>query len=75
MEQEIFRVKEFCDKYAISRTSFYREVWADRLQVFKRGRCTFITRAEAERWLHSLAYIKPKETMDKRYSAASLKST
>jgi len=66
MDREVYRVKEFCQRYAISRTSFYREVWAERLHIFKRGRTTLITRDEAERWLHSLAYIKPKETMDKR---------
>jgi len=74
MEPEIYRVKDFCLKYAISRTAFYREINADRLQTFKRGRCTFIARAEAERWFHDLAYIKTSEFMDKRYSAAE-KST
>jgi len=68
MEQEVLRVKEFCQKYAISRTSLYREINASRIQTFKRGRLTFITRAEAERWLHCLAYVKTKETMDKRHS-------
>lgn len=74
MEQEVLRVKDFCQKYAISRSSFYREVWDERLQVFKRGRCTFIAREEAERWFHDLAYVKSKETMDRRYSPV-LKST
>jgi hypothetical protein len=74
MQPEIFRVKDFCRRYAISRTSFYREVNADRLNIVKRGRLTFVTRTEAERWFHDLAHIKTKETMEKRYSAA-LKST
>lgn len=74
MEQEIYRIKDFCKKYAISRTSLYREINANRIQAIKRGRLTLITRAEAERWFHCLAYFKTKETMDKRYSAA-LKST
>lgn len=74
MQPEVLRVKEFCEKYAISRTSFYREVNAERLRVFKRGRCTFVAREEAERWFHCLAHYKTKETMDMRYSAA-LKST
>lgn len=74
MEQDVFRVKEFCQKYAISRTSFYREVNAKRLSAFKRGRCTLVARVEAERWFHGLAYLKTREFMDKRYSAAE-KST
>jgi hypothetical protein len=73
-EREVYRVKDFCHKYAISRTSFYREIWSKRLNVVKRGRLTFITRSEAERWFHGLGYFKTKETMEKRYSAA-LKST
>lgn len=75
MEQEMYRLKEFCKKYAISKTSVYREIKANRLQASKRGRLTFITRAEAERWFHCLAHFKTKETMDKRYSAVLEKST
>ena len=74
MEQEALRVKEFCHKYAISRTSFYREVWSDRLGTIKRGRTTLICKDEAERWFGQLAYAKSQQTMNKRYSAA-LKST
>jgi len=51
MEQELYRVREFCERYAISRTAFYREVWANRLQIIKRGSRTLVTRTEAERWL------------------------
>jgi len=75
MEQEILRVKDFCKRYAISRTSFYREINANRLRAVKRGRCTFITRAEAERWFHDLAFIKTSQFMAQRYSAAVEKST
>ena len=32
MEQEIFRVNDFCVRFAISRSEFYREVKADRLR-------------------------------------------
>ena len=53
MEQEVFRVSEFCQCYAISRTAFYREVWAKRLCIIKRGRRTLITRVDAEQWLNS----------------------
>jgi len=74
MQPVIYRVSEFCQKYAISRTSFYREVWAERLQVIKRGRLTFVAREEAERWFHDLGYIKTKETIVKRQSVLT-KST
>lgn len=55
MEQEVFRVSEFCQRYAISRTAFYREVWAKRLHIIKRGRRTLITRIDAETWLKSFS--------------------
>ena len=54
MEQEVFRVSEFCQRYAISRTAFYREVWANRLQIIKRGRRTLVARTDAEKWLEEL---------------------
>lgn len=75
MEQEIYRLKEFCQRYAISKTSLYREINAKRIQAFKRGRLTFIARAEAERWFHNLAHYKTKETMERLHSAALAKST
>jgi hypothetical protein len=74
MEPEVLRVREFCVKYAISRTSFYREIAANRLHALKRGRLTFIAQDEAERWFRSLGYIRVRESLEKRYSAA-LKST
>ena len=54
MEQVAYRVSEFCKKYVISKSSFYREVKANRLQLIKRGRTTLIMRGEAERWFASL---------------------
>ena len=54
MEQEVFRISEFCQRYAISRTAFYREIWAHRLQVFKRGRRTLVSKKNAEKWLEEL---------------------
>jgi Helix-turn-helix domain len=54
MENEAYRVSEFCQRYAISRTSLYKEIWADRLRIIKRGRRTLISRAEAERWFSNL---------------------
>jgi hypothetical protein len=66
MEQEIYRVKEFCQKYAISRTALYREIRLQRLEAIKRGRLTFITRSEADRWFRCLGYFKTKSTLHKR---------
>ncbi len=54
MEQEAYRVNEFCQRYALSKATFYREVIADRLRIIKRGRTTLIARVEAERWFETL---------------------
>jgi hypothetical protein len=54
MEQEAYRVNEFCQRYALSKATFYREVIADRLRIIKRGRSTLIARVEAERWFETL---------------------
>jgi len=57
MEQEVYRVNEFCVRYAISRSAFYREVKADRLQVMKRGCRTFVTRSDAMAWIDQQRYM------------------
>lgn len=54
MEKEAYRVSEFCERYSISRASFYREFAASRIEITKRGRSTLIDRAEAQRWFESL---------------------
>jgi hypothetical protein len=54
MDIEVYRIAEFCQRYALSRTTFYREVWAQRLCIIKRGRRTLIARTEAERWFENL---------------------
>jgi hypothetical protein len=46
---------EFCKKFCVSKSSFYREVHANRLRIYKRGKLTMIERAEAERWYASLS--------------------
>ena len=53
MEQEVFRVEEFCIRYAISRREFYREVAANKLHIIKRGRRTLVVREDAENWLQA----------------------
>ena len=54
MEKEAYRVSEFCQRYSISKASFYRETAANRLRIVKRGRATLVARAEAERWFADL---------------------
>lgn len=51
MEQEIYRVNDFCQRYAISRSGFYREIRAKRLHILKRGCRTYVARSDAETWL------------------------
>jgi hypothetical protein len=53
MEQEIYRVEDFCVRYALSRRTFYREIKANRLHVIKRGRRTYIAREDADLWLQN----------------------
>ncbi len=53
MEQEVFRVEEFCILYAISKREFYREVAAHKLNIIKRGRRTLVARVDAESWLEA----------------------
>jgi len=58
---EAYRVLEFCQRYAISKASFYREAAANRLRIVKRGRTTLVTRAEAERWFENLCQNHPHQ--------------
>lgn len=47
-------VKEFLDWARISRTTFYKEVNAGRIQLKKVGKRSLVRRADAEAWLDSL---------------------
>jgi hypothetical protein len=60
MEPVAYLVPDFCRIYAISKTSFYREVNARRLRLFKRGKRSLVERMEAERWFSSYAHT-PQE--------------
>jgi hypothetical protein len=53
MEPAAYLIPDFCRIYAISRTSFYREINAKRLRLFKRGKRSLVERVEAERWFAS----------------------
>jgi predicted DNA-binding transcriptional regulator AlpA len=57
MTTEVYRVNEFCNLFAISRTSFYREIKAKRLPVMKRGCRTYVSRVDAEAWVASQKQI------------------
>jgi hypothetical protein len=60
MEPVAYYVRDFCRIYTIPKTSFYREVNARRLRLFKRGKRSLIERAEAERWYANLTR-KPQD--------------
>lgn len=51
---QLLTVAEFLAGYSISRTSFYREVAANRIRIRKFGTATRIARADAEAWAASL---------------------
>jgi hypothetical protein len=53
-EPTAYFVSEFCKKFIISKTSFYREVNAGRLMLLKRGKRSIVDKAEAERWYTNL---------------------
>jgi hypothetical protein len=62
MEPVAYYVRDFCRIYTIPKTSFYREVNAKRLRLFKRGKRSLIERAEAERWYASLTHHAPQDS-------------
>lgn len=54
MENTLSTVPAFLKQYAISRTSFYKEVNEGRLKIIKRGRRTLICKSDADLWLENL---------------------
>lgn len=56
-----FSVRDFCQWANISRSSFYKEVNAGRIQPVKLGKKTLILCKEAERWLSELPHACGKE--------------
>lgn len=51
---ELMTVAEFCLRYSIGRTSFYREVAKSRIAIRKYGAATRVARADAEAWVAAL---------------------
>lgn len=54
---QLMTVAEFCARYSIGRTSFYREAAASRIRIRKFGTATRIARTDAEAWAASLPVI------------------
>ncbi len=54
MDKLLITVPEFLRQYAISRTSFYKEVKDGRLCIIKRGRRTVVSTSDANQWLEAL---------------------
>lgn len=51
---ELMTVADFLARYSIGKTSFYREVAANRIRIRKFGTATRIARGDAEAWAASL---------------------
>jgi len=51
---ELMTVADFLARYSIGRTSFYREVAAQRIRIRKLGTASRIARTDAEAWAASL---------------------
>lgn len=57
-DEELLTVPEFCRRYAISRTSLYREVSAGNLKLRKFGSHSRVTRRDADAWASQLPTFK-----------------
>lgn len=55
MQSQLLRVNEFCERYAISRATFYRLVNRGDLVVYKVGNASRIKLSDAEEWLAALS--------------------
>lgn len=56
--QELLTVTDFLARYSIGKTSFYREVAANRIRIRKFGTATRIARTDAENWAASLPVVE-----------------
>ncbi len=55
---ELLTVADFCKHYSVGRTTFYREVAANRIPIRKLGSATRIARADAEAWAANLPIVE-----------------
>ena len=53
-------VKEFCNRFSISRTTFYEEIKSHRLELRKVGHKSIVLTEEADRWLAALPSSLPE---------------
>lgn len=60
MENTLSTVPAFLKQYAISRTSFYKEVKEGRLRIIKRGRRTLVCKSDADAWLENLRNVQDR---------------
>jgi len=54
IDKELISVPEFLRIFSIGRTSFYEEIACRRLRIIHRGRRTFVTREDAQKWFEKL---------------------
>lgn len=55
MQSQLLKVSEFCERYAISRATFYRLVKRGDLVIYKVGCASRVKASDAEAWLASLS--------------------
>jgi excisionase family DNA binding protein len=60
MNKPAYSINEFCDAYAISRSTFYQQVKRGHINASKCGSRTLISHAAAERWLKRLPRYRNK---------------
>lgn len=54
MSSELLRVSDFCDRFAVSKATFYRIVRRGELAIYKIGSATRIKVADADAWFARL---------------------
>lgn len=54
MQAQLLRVSEFCERYAVSRATFYRHVRRGDLKIVKIGAATRVRAVDADSWFSSL---------------------
>lgn len=54
---ELLTVADFCARYSIGKSSFYRELAAKRIRIRKYGSATRIARRDAEAWAERLNVV------------------
>jgi len=51
---ELITIEQFCERYAVSRSTVYRLIEAGNISLIKIGRASRIRLADAERWASNL---------------------